>query len=73
MIFAAYITATSTFASTTGFTWEQVISYATSSVLRLYIGTAVSTLYYLRGWLIAAFVIGCIIYFAFAAMAFFRH
>lgn len=36
--------ATSTFASTTGFSVEQAMSYATSSILHVYVGTILSFL-----------------------------
>jgi len=65
--------ASSTYLTTTGFSVQQLFDYATSSILRLYIGLPISILDGLKGWIIAAIIIGFIISFAFSALYFFRH
>jgi len=68
-----YTLATSTYASTTGFSVQNMIGYATSSVLKLFVGGTLSVLDMGRAWIIAGLVIGAFIDFAARALYFFRH
>lgn len=66
------LTATTTYASTTGFSFDTLMQYATSSVLHLFVGLGLSVLEFLTGWILAALIIGAIILFALTALYFFR-
>lgn len=68
--FAGY--ASSTYASTTGFSAAQIMTWATTTV-KLYTGTIFSILYGDIHWIIAAVIIAAIILFAFNAFQFFRY
>ena len=65
--------ATSTFLGTTGFTMPDVLSWTTTNLIDLFIGSGLALLYTLRGWIVALVVIGAIVYFAYRAFRFFRH
>ncbi len=66
-------TADSGFTNTTGFSMAAGVGFASDNVIKLFIGSAMSVLYYLRYWILALIIISSIIYFSFRAMVFFRH
>lgn len=68
-----YTLASSSFSNVVGYSPEMVSAWATSSVLRTFIGLPFVVLHDLKGWLIAAAIIGAILYFSFSAFRFFRH
>lgn len=65
-------TATSTFETTTGFTFSDVVAWM-ADLLKLVIGSGLGLLDALMGWIIALVVISAIVYFLFRAFRFFRH
>lgn len=65
--------ATSSFATTTGFTMAQVLAWVKTNLIDLFLGSGLGLLYTLRGWIVALVVIGAIVYFAYRAFRFFRH
>lgn len=65
--------ATTTFASTTGFTLDATLAWAVSSFYDLFIGSGLAILYELRGWIVAIIMIAAIVYFAYRLFQFFRH
>ncbi len=65
--------ATSTFSGTTGFDLSAVMVWAGDNLIKLFIGSGLALLFYLRGWIVAMLVIAAIIYFAYRAFRFFRH
>lgn len=68
------ITSASTgFASTTGFTIDSVTLWAGDNLIKLFIGSGLAVLYSLRYWIVALVIIGAIVYFAYRAFQFFRH
>ena len=58
--------ATSTFEQTVGFSAQSMIDFATSSVIRTYVGGILSVMYYQTSWVIAFAAILTIVFFAFA-------
>lgn len=64
--------ASSGFASTSGFTMASAVGFVDENLIKLFIGSGMSVLYNLRWWIIAMLVIAGIIYFAFRAFRFFR-
>lgn len=68
------ITSASTgFASTTGFSISSVVTWAGDNLIKLFIGSGLGVLYELRYWIVALVVISAIVYFAYRAFRFFRH
>ena len=65
--------ATSTFASTTGFTLDSTLSWAVANFYDLFIGSGLAILYELRGWIVAIIMIAAVVYFAYRMFQFFRH
>ena len=65
--------ASSGFASTTGFQISDVVTWAGDNLIKLFIGSGLSVLYNLRYWIVALVIIGAIVYFAYRAFRFFRH
>jgi len=66
-------TASSGFASTTGFSVASVVTWSGDNLIKLFIGSGLSVLYELRYWIVALVIIGAIIYFAYRAFRFFKH
>ncbi len=66
-------TATTTFASTTGFTVDDGVQWAGTNLIKLFLFSGLAVLYNLRGWIVALLVIASIIYFSYRAFRFFRH
>ncbi len=66
-------TATTTFDTTTGFQVADVVTWAGDNLIKLFIGSGLSVLYELRGWIVALVIIGAVVYFAYRAFRFFRH
>lgn len=64
--------ATSTFESTTGLTFSDVISWMTVQ-LKLIMGTGLAILQDLMPWIVGLIALGAIVYFAFRAFRFYRH
>lgn len=70
----AWITAAEAgFASTTGFSMGDLVTWTGTNLLQLFIGSGIALLYELRYWIVALVIIGGIIYFAFRAFHFFKH
>lgn len=65
--------ATSTFQSTTGFSFGDVVTWTGDNLIKLFIGSGIGVLDALKGWIISLVVIGAIVYFAYRAFRFFRH
>jgi hypothetical protein len=65
-------TATSTFETTTGFTFSDVVSWM-ADLLKLVIGSGLGLLNAMLPWIIALVVISAIVYFLFRAFRFFKH
>jgi len=65
-------TATSTFETTTGFTYADVVTWM-GDLLKLVLGSGLGLLSELMGWIIALVVISAIVYFLYRAFHFFRH
>lgn len=65
-------TAADNFTAITGFSMAQSVAWATST-LKVFTAIPIVILNSLTGWIIAALMIAAIIFFAFAAMQFFRH
>jgi len=65
-------TATSTFLTTTGFSFADVVDWM-SDLLKLVIGSGLGLLNAMLPWIIALVVISAIVYFLFRAFRFFRH
>jgi hypothetical protein len=65
-------TATSTFATTTGFSFSDVVAFMATQA-KLVIGSGLGLLEALLPWIIALAVIGAIVYFLYRAFRFFRH
>lgn len=61
------------FASTTGFSIADVISWSGDNLIKLFIGSGLAVLYNLRYWIVALIIIAAGVYFAFRAFHFFRH
>ena len=66
-------TASSGFATTTGFTVASVVTWTGDNLIKLFIGSGLAVLYELRYWIVALVIIGAIIYFAYRAFRFFKH
>lgn len=65
--------ATSTFQTTTGFSFSDVVTWVGDNLIKLFIGSGVGVLDALKGWIVALVVIGAIVYFAYRAFRFFKH
>lgn len=65
-------TATSTFASTTGVTFTQLVDFMADQI-KLVFGSGLAVLDALMPWIIALVVISAIVYFLYRAFRFFRH
>lgn len=65
--------ADSGFASTTGFSISDLVSWSGDNLIKLFLGSGVAVLYELRYWIVALVILAAIIYFAFRAFRFFRH
>ena len=65
-------TATSTFIGITGFSVEQLSAWATTT-LKVFAGSAYSVIDMGQNWIIAAVIIGAVLYFSLAALYFFRY
>jgi len=65
-------TATSTFASTTGFELSAVVDWM-GNLAKLVIGTGLGVLEELMPWILAIIVIAAVVYFLYRAFKFFRH
>jgi len=65
-------TATSTFETTTGFSFADVVTWM-SDLLKLVMGSGLGLLNAMLPWIIALVVISAIVYFLFRAFRFFRH
>lgn len=65
--------ASSGFASTTGFAVSDVVTWAGDNLIKLFIGSGLSVLYELRYWIVALVIIAAVVYFAYRAFRFFRH
>lgn len=65
-------TATSTFQTTTGFTYSDLVSWM-GDILKLIVGSGLGVLDSLKGWIIALVVIGAVVYFIYRGFRFFRH
>ncbi len=66
-------TASNGFASTTGFSIADVVTWSGDNLIKLFIGSGLAVLYNLRYWIVALVVIAAIIYFAYRAFRFFKH
>lgn len=66
-------TATSSFETTTGFSFADVVTWVGDNLIKLFIGSGVGVLDALKYWIVALVVIGAIVYFAYRAFRFFRH
>lgn len=66
-------TAETGFASTTGFTIGNAVTWTGTNLLDIWIGSGLALLYELRFWIVALIIIGGVVYFAFRAFGFFRH
>lgn len=64
--------ATTTFASTTGFTLASVVDFM-SDLIQLVIGTGLGVLQQLLPWILALTAIGAVIYLLYRAFRFFKH
>jgi len=64
--------ATSTFETTTGFTYADVVAWM-ADLLKLVLGSGLGLLDAMMGWIIALVVISAIVYFLYRAFHFFRH
>lgn len=65
--------ATSTFATTTGFSFADVVTWVGDNLIKLFIGSGIGLLDSLKGWIVALVVISAIVFFAYRAFRFFRH
>ena len=61
------------FASTTGFNIQSVIDWSGTNLIKLFIGSGLAVIYYLRYWLVAILIISAIVYFSYRAFRFFKH
>lgn len=66
-------TATTSFQTTTGFSFSDVVSWVGDNLIKLFIGSGIGVLDALKYWIVALVVIGAIVYFAYRAFRFFRH
>jgi len=66
-------TASSGFATTTGFSVASVVTWTGDNLIKLFIGSGLAVLYELRYWIVALVIIGAIVYFAYRAFRFFKH
>jgi hypothetical protein len=66
-------TAETGFASTTGFSVGDVVTWSGTNLIELFIGSGLSVLYELRYWIVALVIIAAVVYFAYRAFQFFRH
>ncbi len=67
---ALITTAEAGFASTTGFSIADLVTWTGTNLLTLFIGTTVAILYELRYWIAALLVISAVIFFAYRALRF---
>jgi len=65
--------ASANFATTTGFSIADVVTWSGDNLIKLFIGSGLAVLYGLRYWIVALIVIGAIVYFAYRGMRFFKH
>lgn len=65
--------ATSSFAATTGFSMDSVAVWMWTNLASPIMGTGFGVLYTLRFYILAAIVLGIIVYFAFRFFGFFKH
>ena len=65
--------ATGTFATTTGFSITDFLSWAVTNFYDLFLGSGLAVLYTLRGWIVAVIMLSAILYFAYRLYQFFRH
>lgn len=65
--------AESGFATTTGFSVGDVVTWSGTNLIKLFIGSGLAVLYELRYWIVALVIIGAIVYFAYRAFRFFQH
>lgn len=65
-------TATSTFETTTGMTFSDVVTW-TGTNIKLVMGSGLGLLQVLLPWIVALVVAGAIVYFVYRAFRFFRH
>lgn len=66
-------TATSSFQTTTGFSFADVVSWVGDNLIKLFIGSGVGLLDALKNWIVALIVISAIVYFAYRAFRLFKH
>lgn len=66
-------TAEAGFASTTGFSVADTVTWSADNLIKVFIGSGLALLYELRYWILALVIIAAVIYFAFRAWVFFRH
>ena len=66
-------TATTSFETTTGFSFANVVTWVGDNLISLFIGSGIGVLDALKYWIVALVVIGAIVYFAYRAFRFFRH
>jgi hypothetical protein len=65
--------ATTSFQTTTGFSFSQLVTWVGDNLIKLFIGSGIGVLDALKYWIVALVVIGVIVYFAYRAFRFFRH
>lgn len=65
--------ADSGYESTTGFTAAAAVAWTGDNLIKVFIGSGMSVLYYLRYWILALIIVALVVYFAFRAFVFFRH
>ncbi len=64
--------ATTTFETTTGFSLASVVTWVGDNLIKLFIGSGISALDALKGWIVALVLISLVVYFAYRAFRFFR-
>lgn len=64
--------ATSTFETTTGFSLASAVTWVGDNLIKLFIGSGISALDALKGWIVALVLISLVVYFAYRAFRFFR-
>jgi hypothetical protein len=61
-------TAETGFASTTGFSIGDLVTWSADNLIKLFFGSMIAILYELRYWIVALIVITAIIYFSYRAL-----
>ncbi len=70
---ALLTSATSSFALVTGIEFDDILTWTSNNLIKLFIGSGFALLYTLRFWIVAFIVFASIVYFAFRGLGFFKH